>query len=322
MAGGYLSGFLNYGQKVDSIGFLFLNPVVMGIYFLAALATRRWIATDRRLHTMKDILRFLGTCLVASFSAAFLGTGLLAFQRGVKWHDLPPEAFNWWVGDAVALSSLAPFLMEFVLPSVGRFLGMESARVEPERSENKAKHTGKRRLEAAGFGAALVLSFYVVFGSHLARSANLFYLFFLPIVWIAMRRGLRGVIVGLLTLDLCLIALTALLPQGLEELAPLQFLMLILALTGLVLGALVDERNETQRKITEEEERVRLILESTAEGIYGLDRAGYCTFIDPAAVSLLGFSSAHELLDKQLHLILLTTRVRTGGIFRRWSARF
>jgi PAS domain S-box-containing protein len=314
MAGGYLSGFLNYGQKVDSIGFLFLNPLVMGMYFLAAVVTRRWIATDRRLHTMKDILRFLGTCLVASFGAAFFGTGLLAFQGGVKWHDLPPEAFNWWVGDAVALSSLAPFLMEFVLPRVKRFLGMESARADPERPENKPKDTGKRALEAAGFGTALVVSFLVVFESHLTRSTNLFYLFFLPIVWIAMRRGLRGVIVGLLALDVCLIVLTALLPQGLEELAPLQFLMLILALTGLVLGALVDERTETQRKIAEEEERIRLILESTAEGIFGMDPVGRCTFINPAGARLFGFSSANELLGKPFHLMTHHTR-RDGSDF-------
>jgi hypothetical protein len=132
LAGAYLSSLLNYAQKLDSIGFLLLNPVVVTIYFLAALVTRRWIAADRRLHTMNDIVRFLGTCLVASFSGAFLGTGLLALQGGVKWVDYGIAAFNWWVGDAVALSSVTPFLLELVLPPVRRFLGAKHAIVAPE----------------------------------------------------------------------------------------------------------------------------------------------------------------------------------------------
>jgi PAS domain S-box-containing protein len=307
VAGAYLSAVLNYGQKINSIGFLCLSPLIVAVYLSAAMVMRRWISADRKLHTMKDVLRFLGTCLVASFSAAFTGAGFLVLDGSVKWQDYRSAAFSWWVGDAVALSSVAPFLLEFVLPRVSRFLRTTNLAQRAEGLENERKLSGRSLLEAVGFGGAVFLSFYVVFGSHLARSANLFYLFFLPIIWIAMRRGLRGVICGLLALDLCLILFMKLVPQGLEDLALLQFLMLILALTGLILGALVDERNETQRKIAEEEERIRLILDSTAEGIYGLDRAGNCSFINPAAIRLLGFSS-NELLGRQLHSLIHHSR--------------
>jgi integral membrane sensor domain MASE1 len=98
---------------------------------------------------MNDILRFLGTCLVASFSGAFLGTAILAVQGGVKWADYGQAAFNWWVGDAVALWSVTPFLMESVLPPVRRFLGAKHA-IAPGQ-ENKGKHTGTSLLEVVGF---------------------------------------------------------------------------------------------------------------------------------------------------------------------------
>jgi len=308
VAGAYLSGVLNYGQKVDSIAFLFSNPLIATIYLLAALITRRWISADRKLHTMKDVLLFLVTCLAASFSSAFMGTGLLVIAGSVKWHDYRLAAFSWWVGDAVALSSVAPFLLEFVLPTVRQFLRTEGRPPSIEKPESKREISGKSLAEVCGFCGALLFFFYMVFGSQLARSANLFYLFFLPIIWIAMRRGLRGVICGLVALDLCLILFMKLVPQRLEDLAQLQFLMLILALTGLILGTLVSERNETQRQIAEEEERIRLILESTAEGIYGLDGAGNCSFINPAAIRLLGFSSSSELLGRPLHSLIHHSR--------------
>lgn len=86
-------------------------------------------------------------------------------------------------------------------------------------------------------------------------------------IWIAVRRGLHGAISGLLLLDISRVVIMRVLPQRLEDLALLQFLMFILALTGLILGALTDERREAQRRSEEKEERIRLILESTAEGI-------------------------------------------------------
>lgn len=46
---------------------------------------------------------------------------------------------------------------------------------------------------------------------------------------------------------------------------------------------------------------LRSLLMSTGEGIYGLDRAGLCTFCNPSAVRLLGFSDAAELVGKPIH---------------------
>jgi PAS domain S-box-containing protein len=52
--------------------------------------------------------------------------------------------------------------------------------------------------------------------------------------------------------------------------------------------------------LTLAEERSRLILESSGDGIYGLDLEGRCTFINPAACALLGYES-QDLLGRPLH---------------------
>jgi len=48
------------------------------------------------------------------------------------------------------------------------------------------------------------------------------------------------------------------------------------------------------------EERTRLILESSAEGIFGTDTAGRITFVNPAACRMLGFT-AEELIGQPSH---------------------
>ena len=53
------------------------------------------------------------------------------------------------------------------------------------------------------------------------------------------------------------------------------------------------------------EERMRLLLTSTAEGIYGVDLAGNCTFANPACVRMLGYQHEGELLGKNIHSLML-----------------
>ena len=90
--------------------------------------------------------------------------------------------------------------------------------------------------------------------------------------------------------------------------------MLILALTGLLLGSMIDERQEAKRRLEEQEERTGLIRESTAEGIYGIDCSGACTFMDAAGMRILGFASPSEALGKNVHRVchhLVTTACDT-----------
>ncbi|HKL48391.1 MAG TPA: PAS domain S-box protein, partial [Desulfuromonadales bacterium] len=58
-----------------------------------------------------------------------------------------------------------------------------------------------------------------------------------------------------------------------------------------------------------EKERVDLLLNSTAEAIYGLDLNGVCMFCNQAALNLLGFQDENELLGKQLHYLIHHTKV-------------
>jgi len=48
-------------------------------------------------------------------------------------------------------------------------------------------------------------------------------------------------------------------------------------------------------------ELLQSLLMSTGEGIYGIDPSGRCTFCNPSAVRLLGYSNAGELIGKPMH---------------------
>jgi PAS domain-containing protein len=70
----------------------------------------------------------------------------------------------------------------------------------------------------------------------------------------------------------------------------------------------ITERKKAEEALRNSEERVRLILDSAAERIFGCDPEGTCLFCNPAAVRLLGYDDPSELLGKKMHALEHHTR--------------
>jgi PAS domain S-box-containing protein len=78
---------------------------------------------------------------------------------------------------------------------------------------------------------------------------------------------------------------------------------------GKVTGFTALMSNITERKAVEDalirsEEKTRLLLDSTAEAIYGIDLEGCCTFCNPSCLRLLGYGRTEELLGKKMHNLI------------------
>ncbi|QEG40363.1 PAS domain-containing sensor histidine kinase [Roseimaritima ulvae] len=56
--------------------------------------------------------------------------------------------------------------------------------------------------------------------------------------------------------------------------------------------------------LRDRERTITNLLDSTAEGIYGLDLAGHCTFANAACARLLGYDSAADLLGASMHHLI------------------
>ena len=66
----------------------------------------------------------------------------------------------------------------------------------------------------------------------------------------------------------------------------------------------ITERKWAQQALSRSEERIRLLLESTAEAIYGIDLSCSCTFANPACARLLGYEHPDELLGRNMHQLI------------------
>jgi two-component system sensor kinase FixL len=184
------------------------------------------------LDSMRDLVLLM---VVAVVSAAFVAIGYVSLTIAAGLlppADFMPAALRYWVGDVIGITVIAPFAL----------FALTRRRILPMTTETS--------LQFVAIGIALAL----VFGLAEEQQFQLFYVLFLPIVWLAVRAGSEGVSVGILVTQLGLILGIQLFPAGTFDVTAFQALMLVLAVTGLVAGELVTERRRTEAQLRLQQE--------------------------------------------------------------------
>jgi PAS domain S-box-containing protein len=70
----------------------------------------------------------------------------------------------------------------------------------------------------------------------------------------------------------------------------------------------ITQRKRAEEALRESEERVRLLLDSAAEAIFGIDLNGNCTFANPACLRILGYGNQDAVLGRNMHEVLHHSR--------------
>lgn len=205
------------------------TTLVIGIGYVLATAflLRPRLRFHPALQSLRDLVLLLTTAVVSTAAVAASYCGMLALAGTLAFEDFPRAALRFWVGDMIGIAVVAPFTLLFM---------------------TRARPLSLSRQAALQF-LAIVVSLWFVFGYAQAHNFQLFYLLFLPVIWVAIRSGLEGVAPALMVTQLGVILGVQILPTQQVDLTSFQALMLVLALTGLAAGALVTERRRTELQL-------------------------------------------------------------------------
>ena len=176
--------------------------------------------------------------VAASYVAMLVAFGILSAA------DFGRAALRFWVGDVIGITVLTPFLLVLMT---------------------------RRRLilpswEALGLLILVLGALWIVFGFAGAFRFQLFYLFFLPVIWTAVRFGLEGVTAGLVLTQVGLITAIHFTEQDGADVTAYQALMVVLSLTGLSVGVLVTEQQRTQQQLRLNQEALSRALRVSTMG--------------------------------------------------------
>jgi len=182
MLGGAIAGVVNYHQSLLSFNTIGANLAVSGGYWAAAFVLRKVLKIDWRLCSMGDVVRLLAVSLASSCAVAFAGVLMGVADHAIKPSEYLRASIAWWVGDAVTLASLTPFLLVYVMSWLLRYCRVPGATAE-ERAAKKAalrrgSHTILVWIESLLLAASIGGTLWIVFLGSYSHRSELFYPFF------------------------------------------------------------------------------------------------------------------------------------------------
>ena len=135
--------------------------------------------------------------------------------------------------------------------------------------------------------AVLMLTMWMIFGLEATDELRLFYPLFVPVIWITLQWGVTGALLSTLAVQLGLIIAVQNQP-GVPPLVDLQFLLLTLSLTALLLGAVVTERANALQQVAMREAEQRVLLATAPDAVLTVNSGGEIRSANPAAHGMFG----------------------------------
>ncbi len=240
----YDQSFATYGETIGTLG-------GAGLYAAAAYVLRDRVKIDSVLRRRRDVVLYVCVTTIAALASTVLGVACLAADHTIGWNEFWPSASVWFLGDEIGLLGVAPFFLIHVVPWVRRQLSPTAqCRSGAVRSTGAKRANGLLIAEGVSQALSICVLLWAMFGSTLAQF-QLFFLCFIPAIWIAMRQGIRRVATGLLAINFGIVVALHCYPANTVLLSKLALLMFVLSALGLLVGSAVTERHRIAIELME-----------------------------------------------------------------------
>jgi two-component system sensor kinase FixL len=177
---------------------------------------------------------------------------------------------RYWVGDLNGILTVTPLLLK----------------LRPSRLHETLEIALDRSMLIFAQAVALSLTIWLVFGARPTENLQFEYALFAPVAWITLTWGVVGASLATLVMQIGLMAGAE---SGLRvgALFEIQFLLMTLGLTALLLGAVLAERARALERVAASESEQRALLAAAPDAVLATDASGRIVSANPAAATLL-----------------------------------
>jgi two-component system sensor kinase FixL len=223
-------------------------PVIVGIaaiiasgYSLVARVIREQFRLDVGLTHLRDVIVLLAGGFIGATGVTLLLVAVLLAVGELGYRDILSAAPSFIVGDVLGIAVTTPLLLRLARQWRERSLYLPMARIP----------------EVALFVAVITIALWLIARTESEDGYRLFYLFFLPVVFIAVRHGLDGACLALAATQFGLVGLLRHHGYDWWIFMEFQVLMFVLSATGLIVGVVVSERQQSESVARESEARLK-----------------------------------------------------------------
>jgi PAS domain S-box-containing protein len=258
------------------------------IYAAAAIVLRR-LDFDAAFSRPRDVALFAGVMAIAAFLAATAGTIDAMADGSVNRAFAARALLIFWFGDFVAVLALTPALLAAAYWWQHRSRGATGPRL-PQRAT--VRHD-------VALVIAIPLALWLAFGLAPQLGFLAYVVCFIPLGWTAIVYGVRGAALVTAVFDIGAIVIlhsSGVLPRDNLE---MQTFIASLAVMGLVLGSIADERERGGVLLAQSEQRYRALIDLLPDPLV-VHRDGKILFANETAARTFGVASPASLVGIRL----------------------
>jgi integral membrane sensor domain MASE1 len=119
-----LTGFVIYHQTFLSFSSTIGAAGIAACYGAAAYVLRGPLKIDLGLRRRWDVVRYVFVSASAAAGATIFGVACLIADHSITWREYKSSALGWFLGDAIGLVGIAPFLLIHIFPHVRKWLSL------------------------------------------------------------------------------------------------------------------------------------------------------------------------------------------------------
>jgi two-component system, LuxR family, sensor kinase FixL len=226
---------------------LVIAVVVAATYTVAAAVARRRLRLDVAMNHVRDVLVLMSAGTAGAGIVALLLGALLLADPVAGNDDLSKSVLPLFVGDVIGIAVVTPLLLRLTRLWQHRRGWKEWLRAPPLAV----------LAEVALFVLVTAFALWMIVGSDRPNDYKYFSLLFLPVVVVAVRHGIDGSCLALASTQLGLVAVLRAHGYDATTFTEFQIVMLVLTMTGLLVGGVVSERERADLAARTAEARLR-----------------------------------------------------------------
>ncbi len=258
-------------------------------YAAAATVLRRTLRSDPLVKAGRTVLLVMVVGVLGATSIAAIGDSLCSTWMGaLPRSEVVAAARVWWLAGAIGVLGLGLPLLVLIGWAAGR---PRAAILRGFQSQ----------VWAIFEAAALVITPPVAFWSGSPNGNRYFSIVFLPVVVLALHRGLSGAAIASLATIVGCVVVADVSGHSTVGRSDLQSLLVVLGVTSLVIGAVVSDRIEADRQ----RRVLSRIVDATTDVVAIANPSGDLTYLNQAGRDLLGVEGDPVLRERPTRLFEL-----------------
>jgi signal transduction histidine kinase len=220
-----------------------IAAIISLVYGAAAIVLRRVLHLDAGLNHLRDLFVLLLGGVIAAVVTSALVALLMLLDDRIQVDNVLTAATPLLLGDIIGIAVMTPLTLRLAMLMQGR--------------ASLSGYSRPLAFEVALYAGLSCVALLIIIGGQSGSGLRYFYLLFVPVVLAAVRHGFDGACVALAVTQFALVGLMHYFGYDARAFTDMQTLMLVLTGTGLIVGAVVSERQSADALRRLAEERLR-----------------------------------------------------------------